>query len=89
MFSVLNYNPLHDSIMFSVIKYNLHIRCAAAYQGLSQTSHVLLENPMVCDTDGPGLLATGTHGAGEHLGASKTNSLGDMLQERKSTRLTA
>jgi hypothetical protein len=41
---------------------------------------------MVCDTDGPGLLATGTHGDGERLGTSKTNSLGDMLQERKSTR---
>ena len=29
-------------------------------------------NPMVCDTDDPGLLATGTHGADEHLGATKT-----------------
>ena len=29
-------------------------------------------NPMVCDTDDPGLLATGTHGADEHLGATET-----------------
>ena len=29
-------------------------------------------NPMVCDADDPGLLATGTHGADEHLGATKT-----------------
>ena len=28
-------------------------------------------NPMVCDTDDPGLLATGNHGADEHLGATK------------------
>ena len=32
-------------------------------------------NPMVCYTDGPGLLATGTHGADEHPVAIKTDQV--------------
>ena len=48
-------------------------------------------NPMVCDTDDPGLLATGTHGADEHPGATKTARVtccrNESVRDNKSRRV--